>query len=169
MVRSSKTIRTRGAAFTLIEMMVVVAIIVLLASITVMVGIKVKSNAAYHNTRITLKSLDGLYSMYIADGLQAPTTANAYNDSWSWVSAFMNYAPTRKTMMPIVSPDPYSTNWNVNDGWGNAIYYQQLGGPNNQAPGQRACFQSAGPDAKYNCIKSGNVVVSGDDLYSYDP
>ena len=73
---------TRGG-FTLIEILVVVSIIVILATIGVVIGMQVVRGASERATKATLKSLDGAMGEFLKDHPEP-------NDT-NWVPALQSY------------------------------------------------------------------------------
>ena len=80
------------SGFTLIEILVVVAIILIVASIVMAVGVSSKNNAHLRNTKTALKTLDGLMKEYLAAGNPEPQPATTPP---TWVQANSGFAWTK--------------------------------------------------------------------------
>ena len=186
--------RQRGG-FTLIEMMVVVAIIVLLAGILMAVGSMVLRGASNKATRATLTSLDNAMSLYLKDhpepGVAAPppTTPQNYpappavNSSYhlqsnDWILKLSANPETAK-LLEKLKPIGTGTGRQILDGFGKPILYlpsnldlaattgpgDPIYNPTLHTPGR---FVSFGADSKPDSKALGATtpITPGDDLYS---
>jgi prepilin-type N-terminal cleavage/methylation domain-containing protein len=177
--------------FTLIEMLVVIAIIMILMAVLVAVGSGVRDNANRRNTLAQLKALDGLMKDYLAEGNAEPQppaswpytsidigtwspTINPASDPYNWLAA-MKTSPTIAKKLGVFKIETDS-NWPktgpdheiMTDGYGSAIRYVPS---TDHAPGY---FLSSGPDQRFNKtdmtkVRPGTEPPRPDDLYSYDP
>jgi type II secretory pathway pseudopilin PulG len=175
----------RASAFTIIEILVVVGIIVILAAITVSVGSSVKTNAAIRSTHVTLKTLEGVMKDYLAAGNPEPTPPA----TWPYPTTTPpgSYAPTTPASDPInwvialrANPEyskkldalPHgqdiaaTPNVVILDAFGTPIRYV----PYNSTTKKEGYFQSAGPDRLFTTESSPPTPAPlPDDLYSTDP
>jgi len=185
--------------FTLIEIMVVIAIIVILAGILLAVGSQIQAKAKINYTKTTLKTLDGLMKDYLSAGNPEPTIPSP----WPYAATNPPLAEAKtKTLLPIViSPDSDPINWvkalrsspefakklsnlktgvdslgnvTIVDGFGTQIRYI----PYNANTKREGYFQSAGPDRTFSNEDITQLVPAPlpgtpapllDDIYSTDP
>lgn len=171
-------------AFTLIEIMVVVAIIVILAGMGVAVGVAVKRSSADRATKTTLKALDSVMSLYLKDNPE-PSAAN-------WLAALNANPATAKMLnsLPRGTPPGGSATPTgpapVLDGYGNPIRFLPSNSVFNQAnaswtagpipapQGAMPRFQSLGPDGfigadgitEIEKVGATTIDHSKDDVYS---
>lgn len=149
-------------AFTLIEMMVVIGIIIILAGLALAVGMQVKRHAQERSTRTTLKALDNIMSDYLGNGpdggnqepLAVPTGTSDQPPppcATVWVTAFSLNPSFAKS---LTTQHLDLTNGVILDAYGNAIWYiprdydpaSQSIKPGAKTPGR---FVSLGPDGQY--------------------
>jgi prepilin-type N-terminal cleavage/methylation domain-containing protein len=179
--------------FTLIEMLVVIAIIGILMAALVAVGSGVRSNANRRSTLAQLKTLDGLMKDYIDAGNAEPKPPGPI---WPYVPDPLNPPPPGTWSETSPATDPYNwlialksspeiakklsafqltndSNWPktgpdheiMPDAYGGGIRYVPA---TNHRPGH---FISGGPDLKFTsqAVKPAGYGFPPDDLYSYDP
>ncbi|HEY4330476.1 MAG TPA: prepilin-type N-terminal cleavage/methylation domain-containing protein [Phycisphaerae bacterium] len=130
--KKSSTPRRRG--FTLVEILIVVGIIVILASIGIAIGVAVKRQSAEKQTRTTMETLRGLMSTYLGSHPD-PGSAN-------WFQALRAEPDTAKGLasLPGMTKSPPE----VDDGYGNGIQYFP------PAAGKAGYFWSYGADGVAN-------------------
>jgi prepilin-type N-terminal cleavage/methylation domain-containing protein len=172
-------------AFTLIEIMVVVAIIVILVGITVAVGTQVKRTAQRKNTLVELQALSGYMDQYLSQGNPEPTVTTP----WPYPAGNPQFAPTKDSSGTVPGSDV--ANWVKNlrasplgtklsaypmdkdplnnptllDKYGTPIRYI----PSNPATKAKGYFQSAGPDGIFsNTSPVPTPVPQQDDIFSTD-
>jgi prepilin-type N-terminal cleavage/methylation domain-containing protein len=104
--------RSPARGFTLIEILIVIAVILILASIAVVIGIGVQGASRERTTKATFKILDAAMSAFLKDHPE-PTAAN-------WVAALQAYPETASAISTKVSAGPPPV---VLDGWGRPIQY----------------------------------------------
>ena len=113
--------------FTLIEMMVVIAIIVILAAAVIALGTALKANAQLKQTKVTLKALKALYTSYVQEmGGEAPDINTLVKNGLAM--------PQLKGSLSSLPSNAlnYSTSTNsyvVNDGFGFPIVYAPMAPP----------------------------------------
>jgi general secretion pathway protein G len=133
--------RQRASGFTLMEVMVVVGIIVILAAITVAVGVGVKRKGADATTRTSLKSLDNAMALFLKSNPE-PTDGN-------WFAALQAFPDSAKVLS---AQGVRATGGTVEDGYGTGIHYIPTGGTPAALPKWAAkpngYFWSYGPDGK---------------------
>lgn len=188
----------RRKGFTLIEMLVVIAVIAIVLTIVVAIGSGVKSGANRRATLAELKTLEGIMSDYLAAGNPEPTppaswpyTADKTPEVWSetnppsdptnWVLALKSFPETAKKLASLQTGT--DTDWHkasaasarqvVLDSFGNAIRYI----PSTTA--KQGYFMSAGPDGRFSMTV--NLIptpppepdpvasLRADELFSTDP
>jgi general secretion pathway protein G len=98
--------------FTMVEMVVVVGIIMILAGVTVAVGVALKRKGADALTRTTLKSLDGA----MGELLKSSPEPNDLN----WYRALQSLPDGAKVLK---AQGPRNTGSAVLDGYGSPIHY----------------------------------------------
>lgn len=165
-------------AFTLIEMLATVAVLVILLGIIVDLARHVRSRSAGEVTRRMLAELDEALSRYqLKNSDQVPAITPLLEDAKDWPQppALLVRAKTNSeefvkifratgelserqlTGLPITIYDSAI----LNDAWGTPVVLVREGRSEiGMAPGNRAFFFSAGPDRKYRTRE--------DNLYSYE-
>src|SRR4051812_48275037 len=98
-------------AFTLIEMLVVIFILLILASAVVAVGSQFKASSARKSTLLTLKTCDLIMKDYIAAGHTEPSAETPANWSYSpdspWTHAYAGNPPPPDLYLPTTpASDP---------------------------------------------------------------
>jgi prepilin-type N-terminal cleavage/methylation domain-containing protein len=129
--------KTKRRGFTLIEIMVVVAILVILIGITVMVGNGVRTKSQEKYTRTTLEKLKGMMVEYYAAGNPEPS-----NRWFEALKANPKIADSMKGMEGF-------KDGKILDGYGEPIVY--VPSTSNPATGaliRGGYFMSPGPDGK---------------------
>jgi len=131
-----KKIAPRG--FTMVEILIVIAIIVILAGIVVAIAVGVTSAAKEKATKATFERLDSAMSLFLKDHPE-PTDAN-------WVVALKSYGPSGQ----LLKNDLKTVNGNdvVLDGWGSPIHYLPSHSTAKNLP--TGMFQSYGRDLQAN-------------------
>lgn len=76
-----KTLRTKHAGFTLVEIMIVVAIIALLAAITVPSFLRARKRSQASTVKNDLRLIDAAIAQYAME-TNKPTGADVYVDDW---------------------------------------------------------------------------------------
>ncbi len=138
--------RRRGgpSGFTLIEVLVVMAIIVILVAGVVTVGLSIRQTAQRRSTMATMTMLDGMRADYEVRVGKAPQTGTGFwND-------FVLY-PDFKSKLTGLGTAYFDPSRGVLDGFGNPISF---------VTSPREGFQSNGPDGQPNTT---------DNIYSWDP
>jgi hypothetical protein len=147
-------------AFTVLELLTVLAFLVIMMGLMVSLARYVRSNSAVELTRQMLASLASAQAVYMSpnapqmDGLPSDLNETVVQRYLLRVSnARVRHLLERNAVVP---PEPV-----VRDAWGNAILlvprqHDQLG----MAPRNEPFFISAGPDGKY--------LTLDDNLYSYE-
>ena len=137
-------VRRDVRGFTLIEIMVVVAIITVLASIALFMGIQLKRSSGEKQTRAALEVLVGAMNAYIKDNPEPPPLGTT-TDETSWVMALKSFPASANMLKSLKFSDDGSR---VLDGFSNPIIYIRPNTPlPNQPTGQTTgVFMSAGPD-----------------------
>jgi prepilin-type N-terminal cleavage/methylation domain-containing protein len=161
------------AAFTIIEMIVALAVIAILVGIALAVGRQVINTTRREMTRSELTALLGAEqsvvhktagvvpdSMY--DFLVAYQRLHAYQDTngvWRMRSNMLTRLPpsmVKTSMVPMPNGGSMLMITQVNDAWGNPIQFLPTVFYNPHAP----CFVSNGEDG---------ILGTADDIHSYDP
>lgn len=105
----------RKSGFTLIELMVVIAILLILAVITLAVSSNVKQRAQINKTKFTLNILQGILNEYERD---TGTVFNiTENDTTLYVTTLKNYPKTKDSIAKMLAENGNE----VNDGFGRPI------------------------------------------------
>jgi prepilin-type N-terminal cleavage/methylation domain-containing protein len=182
--------RSRGG-FTLIEILVVVAILVVLVALLVTVGRGARESAQIRQSHLTLHTVDGAMKHYLAAGNPEPVTAtdaagtignpgsNAdlistipNSDATRWVKALRAFPDTAKAInnLPtssVTDPDDNTAKATVVlDAFGTPIRYV----PTNTANKKDGYFESAGADRIFFTVNPQPTnKIPPDDLYSTDP
>lgn len=174
-----------AGGFTLIEILVTVAIIIILVAILLVVGSGAISNAKVRQTHATLHALEGLMKDYLAAGNAEPKptspwpystpTADYYethteSDPVNWVK-LMKVSAQAKQLANL--PTGFDPNHSVVilDAWGTPIRYV----PSNVTTQKDGYFVSAGPDKIFVDTDISKLAIHPtnafppDDLYSTDP
>ena len=161
---SPRPIRRRSG-FTLIELMIVAAIIVVLAGITVAVGIGAKDRAGIRATRATLKALDGIMKEYIAAGNPEPKATASPNNQTEWVQ-MLRASPETASKLSNLTTKSTNNSLTFIDSFGKPIVYVPSTFDNGTVatPGY---FKSGGPDGILGT--GANDPHGADDLFSTDP
>lgn len=173
----------RRSAFTLMEILLVVAILVTLIAISMFVGGAVKRSMAAKSTRTTLQTMQNLMRDYLKAGNPEPQVpaswpyspinhpsedrTNVPSDPVNWVRALRATDSTGR-LGDLVKNDRLG-NPVVLDGFGNAIRYVPAVTTGTQQ--REGFFQSAGPDGIWldGLAPPPNVKLQQDDLKSTDP
>jgi len=146
----SRPCQSRRNAFTLIEILVVVAIIVVLAAIIIAVGSSVRQTAQIRQTRALLKVLDGILKEKVAEGALPGNVA----DMGSFIATVKVY-PRWEKMLSDLPGKAYVPGTNsVKDAFGNDILFVR------KAPDGASYFQSVGPNGQAG---------DADDILSNEP
>jgi type II secretory pathway pseudopilin PulG len=174
-------------AFTLIEMLVVIVIIMILIGAVVAVGSMVRANATRRSTLAQLHVLDGAMKDYLDAGNPEPAATptaswpyqasssnaaqwyptNPPSDLFNWIIALKSDPRTAKKLENMTTDTdasfPYSgaavTHTLILDGYGTPIRYVPSNG---STPGY---FISAGPDSKFsNSVDSSGSTTPSKDL-----
>ncbi|MCL2645995.1 MAG: type II secretion system GspH family protein [Phycisphaerales bacterium] len=159
----------RRAGFTLIELMIVAAVIIVLAGITLAVGISAKHGAGIRKTKETLQALDGIMKDYLAAGNPEPVAsppAPVNNpDQTVWVQALRTSPDLANKLAGFTTKMTNNGYLTILDAFGNAIGYVPSKSTGNTVttPGY---FQSAGPDGLFGDSNGHN---GADDIFSMDP
>ena len=134
--------------FTLIEIMVAVAIIAVLAAIGLAVGVSVKRNASMNSTKATLNTLQGLMSRFLVDHSDGPPPKGLSGET-AWVQALSAFSSKDMESLPSSGS---GASKKILDGWGNPIAYVPMNwDPQGRAissliNGKPGLFYSYGPD-----------------------
>lgn len=145
-----KNIQRQHRAFTLIEMLVVIAIIIILLGTVIAIGANVRASSASRQTKVILKALETALEGYRAanNGVEPNT-----------IATLVQSPEGRRVLSGLPSGTISGTN--VVDGFGNNISYFRTGDTiTGTVTAQRTFFRSAGPDGSAN---------TADDMFSYDP
>jgi len=105
----------RASGFTLIELMVVIAILLILAVVVLAVGSNVKQRAQINKTKTTLTALQGILDDYERDTTVSYNIVN--KDSTAYVASFLAYPKTKDAITRLITPGSNV----VNDGFGRPI------------------------------------------------
>jgi prepilin-type N-terminal cleavage/methylation domain-containing protein len=174
--------------FTLIEVMVVIAILVILAALLVAVASGVIGTSKGRQTHATLHVLDGVMQTYLKDGNPEPDDpnlsgysantdmqkTNPVSDATRWVKALRADPDGAKGLSQLKSanvPDPDVPNaiaTVIVDAWGTPIRYV----PYDKDTKKSGYFESAGPDGQFLTTTDpppAPAKLPPDDLYSTDP
>ena len=159
--RISRRETLQQGAFTLIEMLVVIAIIVILVGSVVAIGNNIRANSQIRQTKLTLQLLDQAAEAYrMSNGGVEPgpsgTAVIVSNSDFGFRSS-----PEAMRILQKLPPAVWSGSSAFYDAWGNAIQYVQAG---YTTAILRGYFQSAGPDGQMGTPASPNA----DDIFSYD-
>ncbi len=166
---------TGPRGFTLIEMMVVVAIIVILAGLTIVVGVQVKRYSQEKATNLTLSILAHDMSDYLTKGNAEPAMNAAFAGNptggtaptTGWQTDLLLYDTTLQSQ-------PTSSTGVIVDAYGNPIQYIPTGWvatvsgttvkfvASVGAPGH---FVSYGPDGKFEPTGTSEDLISPDVNY----
>ena len=165
--------RSRRSGFSIIEMLVVLAIIAILVGVALAVGRQVLNSSRRELTRSELTALLGAEESVVhkTAGVVPPSMYSflaeyqqlgAYRDVngvWRVHSNILTRLPSSMVKSSMVAM-PNNGNMlmitQVNDAWGNAIQFLPTVFYNSHAP----CFVSAGQDGMFG---------TRDDIHSYDP
>jgi prepilin-type N-terminal cleavage/methylation domain-containing protein len=147
MTNQTRARRRAGRGFTMIEIMIVVGIIVILASIGLAVGLQVKRSSADQSTKATLKTLDMVMSGYLKDHPEP----SVIDDDKEWVKK-LQAAGNLPTSLKF-SDDKQK----VLDAYGNPILYVP-----SKANQPNGFFKSCGPDG----VKDDLANRGNDDIFS---
>lgn len=152
MIATHITSRSRKRGFTLIEILVVVAIIIILVAAVIAIGSYVKQNGQRGLTKTTLKNLEGML-----DEFKTLTDGNIPSSGENFANAFTKVPALQKQLgeLPSGTVVIENSNTKVKDGFGNNI---ELVVQSAQFP--RTGFRSKGPNGK-----GGDT----DDIYSWEP
>jgi prepilin-type N-terminal cleavage/methylation domain-containing protein len=149
----------RRRAFTLMEILVVIAIIVALAGISVVVGGSVKRSMTRKSTKVTLETLQHAMDEYLKENPEPNTTSpvptptvssqkpsDPLSDTFNYVRVLQATAAAKLEKIP---QGDLNGNKVILDGFGNPIRFVPAGStaypnPNNQM--KRPYFFSAGAD-----------------------
>lgn len=166
-----------GAGYSQVELMVVIVIVLLLASILIGAGSKIVTQIKIKRTRSLLATLAAIATEY--EVVMGEPETLAYSIEAFVVNA--KEAPTTKQMLSALGSDAYKTIDNtVKDKWGNPLRYVPSNEHDNsetwytgelpQYP--RPFFASAGPDGEFGQLDSEATVAqqeqAEDNLYSYN-
>lgn len=135
-------------AFTLVEIMVVIAIIVILVGTVVAIGTQARASAQIKQTKLTLRNLHAMLEVFRREVGGEPNSGSV-----DFVVQFSQYPATKKAMAAL-PPGTFSASQNVLDGFGNPITFEPTNG---NIPGR---FRSYGADGVPN---------NADDVLSTDP
>jgi general secretion pathway protein G len=153
-VQTRKSALQRG--FTLIEILVVVAIIVILVGAVIAIGSNIRSSSMRQATQGELQALEAAAEAYRLERGDLPAS---FGDG-TYFGILMSDPASRKAVQKInpVLFDDAKNPTRVNDSWGNRIQYQPAG-PNGSPP-LRGYFFSCGPNGSANDaddIRSGDA------------
>ena len=165
--------RRRAPGFSIIEMLVVLAVIAILVGIALAVGRQVLNSSRRELTRSELTALLGAEQSVVhkTAGVVPPSMPSflveyqqlhAYRDVngvWRQHSNILTRLPdsmVKTSMVPMPNNGNMLMITQVNDAWGNPIQFLPTIFYNRHAP----CFVSAGEDG---------IMGSADDIHSYDP
>ena len=143
--------QTRG--FTLIEIMVVVAVITVLASIAIFMGIQMKRGSAEKATKATFSTLDSAMGIYLKDNRE-PTLV----EDTIWVLSLKSFPASAGAIKGLKFSEDGTK---VLDGFNNPIVYHPSNTPPLNSP--HGLFQSYGPDGLTGAKSS---KPAEDDMYS---
>ena len=161
--------------FSLIEMLVTIAIIALLIAVGLAVGREIQQSSRRQLTRTELKNLAAALSEVQRRCGRTPATPDDFLATYQRLHAYQvaggawRMRPNLLTQWPagqsVVGPIPMPGGatmpaiTQVNDAFGNPIVYVAAVGQYPRAP-YAPCFVSAGPDG---------ILNTPDDQHSYDP
>jgi|GEM_PF-4561882 len=141
--------RRQHGAFTLIEMLVVIAIIIILLGTVIAIGTNVRASSAARQTKVILKAME--------TALEGYRTSNNGVEPAS-IAALLQSPEGKRVLSGLPSGTISGTT--VFDGFGNQISYFRTGDTiTGTVTAQRTFFRSPGPDGTAN---------SADDMFSYD-
>ena len=135
-VRQPVPVRLRRGGFSLLELLIVLAIIGLIAAMVVpnLIGRQQKANIDI--TRMAIKSLEDALNLYAADHFGEYPQGN---QDVAVSELLLPKDRSGKPMSPYIPEQP-------TDAWGQALFYQF---PNDKAPNAvKPAIWSAGPDRK---------------------
>lgn len=180
-IRNARPSARRRPAFTLIEMLVVIAIIVILLGIGMAVGPAVLGKGDEMRTRATLQAAQVLLDQYL--DVTGQSAADAFNgvSSGDGVSHLITKAKTIKKLEKLFSAFDEQTlrkdgtKYVLSDGWDNPIHLKWADGkepsggdlPDEDQP----YFASAGPDGKWGKVNGSTTEKQQleDNEYSFKP
>ena len=130
----------RALGFTLIEVMVVVAIIIILIGAVIAIGAQIRTSSMISTTRGALQNLEQASAQYkLETGIDfAPTSASDI------YVKLMAVPSCQKIVLKLNQQLIDDSNKLILDSWGNAIQYKAMGASG--APPLRGYFYSRGPN-----------------------
>jgi type II secretory pathway pseudopilin PulG len=159
-------IANRKSAFTILELLTTLALIVIVLGLMVSLARYVRANSADQVTRRVLLELETQLDAYHArfKAYPAADVIAAQTSETGVAASIAAAAPGVATVLRIGPPQPGVsdlTALDLRDAWGRAIGYLPHHHPEiGMAPENRPFFFSAGPDGKY--------LTRQDNLYSYE-
>jgi|GEM_PF-5373303 len=144
-------------AFTLLEILVVIAIIIILASIALYVGQKVITGSRISQTSTVLVTVSGIQNDYTRETNRMPT------DMSDFLTKAMSFPASDKQLRSLPRERLTWSGGNVTgviDAWGNPLRFFPNTASGGTYYGRGPYFQSAGPDGTYD---------NSDDIYSFAP
>ncbi len=174
----------RGAmarGFSLVEILVVVAIIILLVGIGVAVSGAMQQRALAQQTKLALAELRAIASEYqTVTGSSFTYTSNTFNatDAAS-ITKFTEAAYEVPSCQPMfdrlhrdgmTSGAPASGGFRINDAWDNAVQYRSSSDGSVARKSDQPFFASAGADGKWGDVNgsSQDQADATDNIYSLD-
>ncbi len=176
--------RHRSAGFSLVEILVVVAIILLLVGIGVAVSGAMQQRALGQQTKLALSELRSIASEYqTVTSLTVPYTANTLSgtsedDSIKAFTAKAYEVPSCQPMFDRLRRDemiggawpPASGGFTINDAWDKPIQYRSSSDGSVLRKSDHPFFASAGIDGAWGDVNGSDAAQeqARDNLYSLD-
>ena len=172
--RAMGGVQRRG--FTLIEIMIVVGVIIILASLTIVIGVAVKAKSLRSQTAVELKAIEGIMDDYLKTNANIPVNdprmqlldpdvpqspTNPKVDTTLWVQAVRSMDNKKGTLNQL----PGANTPNILDSYGTPIRYI----PPDPATKRPGVFMSLGADRETAAPENPNAQrkkTRDDDVYS---
>ena len=151
--------RNSPRGFTLIEILVSIAIIIIIAGILFSVGISIRRSSLERQNKAILTTLDGVLAGFLKSNREPPAVAQP--DVSSWVSTLKADPDSAKILAGLTTFNGTA----VLDAYGNPIEFLHSHPPTDPKPQPNAFFKSWGPDGLSNTLNS-SAPENADDVFS---